>query len=277
MPLSDNPISFTCKSFKYRSIFAGKINRLSAKIKVAAVSYLNTKPLLYGIERSPVMNEMELLLDYPSNLAKSLQEGRIDMALLPVAAMPFIPGARIVSDYGIGAEGEVASVCIFSHVPMAEIETVYLDYQSRSSVRLAQLLLEKHWKKEIVFQPAPEDYIDRIGGTTAGVIIGDRALQQRPNFKYIYDLAAAWKDYTGLPFIFAAWIANKELPETFLAEFNAANKEGLNHIDQVVLENPCPYYDLKTYYTENIHYYLDAEKRKGLALFLDEIRSVQAK
>ena len=94
------------------------------------------------------MNDMELLLNYPSQLAKSLKEGSIDMALLPVAAMHEIPGARIVSDYGIASDGNVASVAIFSQVPMEEIKTVYLDYQSRSSVRLAQLLLEKHWKKQ---------------------------------------------------------------------------------------------------------------------------------
>lgn len=246
---------------------------MSAKIKVAGVSYLNTKPLLYGIERSPVMNDMELLLDYPSNLAKDLQEGKIDMALMPVAAMPGIPGAHIVSDYGIAADGHVASVCIFSMVPMDEIETVYLDYQSRTSVRLAQLLFEKHWKKDVVFKPATENYIEYINGTTAGVIIGDRALKQLTNFEYVYDLAAGWKEYTGLPFVFAAWIANKELPADFLAAFNAANAEGLKHIDTVVAETPFPYYDLKYYYTSDIHYLLDDEKKKGLHKFLELIQT----
>ncbi len=245
---------------------------LSAKIKVAGVSYLNTKPLLYGIERSPVMNDIELLLDYPANLARDLQEGKIDMALMPVAAMPGIPGAHIVSDYGIAADGHVASVCIFSMVPMEEIETVYLDYQSRTSVRLAQLLFEKHWKKNVVFKPATENYIEYINGTTAGVIIGDRALKQLTNFEYIYDLAGGWKDYTGLPFVFAAWIANKELPADFLAAFNAANAEGLKHIDTVVADNPFPYYDLKQYYTSDIHYLLDDEKKKGLEKFLHLIQ-----
>ncbi len=219
------------------------------------------------------MNDIELILDYPANLAKSLQEGSIDLALMPVAAMPDIPGSKIVSDYGIGAEGDVASVCIFSQVPMEEIETVYMDYQSRSSVRLAQLLLEKHWKKNVEYKPANEHYIEYINGKNAGVIIGDRALQQRPNFEYIYDLAGAWKDYTGLPFIFAGWIATKELPADFLQAFNEANAAGLDHIDEVVAANPFPYYSLKKYYTENIHYHLDGRKREGLELFLKEITS----
>lgn len=245
---------------------------MSVKIKVAGVSYLNTKPLLYGIERSPVLNEMKLLLDYPSNLAQSLQKGDIDMALMPVAAMPGIPGARIVSDYGIAADGNVASVCIFSQVPMEQIETIYLDYQSRTSVRLAQLLLEKHWRKNVVYKSAPENYIEYINGSTAGVIIGDRALKQLSNFEYIYDLAAEWKAFTGLPFVFAAWIANKDLPQDFLEAFNDANAEGLKHIDEVVAENPFPYYDLHTYYTKNIHYLLTEEKKAGLNKFLELIK-----
>ena len=217
------------------------------------------------------MNEIALLLDYPANLATSLKEGSIDMALLPVAAIPDIPGARIVSDYGIAADGEVASVALFSQVPMEEIEEVYLDYQSRTSVRLAVLLLKKWWKKDVTLLSAPRDYIDDIRGTRAGVIIGDRALEQCPAFPYIYDLAGAWKSWTGLPFVFAAWVANKNLPEDFLQRFNEANKEGLGHIDEVVAANPFPAYDLQTYYRKNIHYYLTGQKLSGLKVFRDMI------
>ena len=244
---------------------------MNSKIKIGAVSYLNTKPLLYGIEHSEISKETEIIVDYPARLAKSLKDGAIDMALLPVAAIPSINGAHIVSDYGIGADGNVVSVAIFSQVPMEEIETVYLDYQSRTSVRLAQLLLENHWKKKVVYQPAPENFIELINGTTAGVIIGDRALQQLTNFKHIYDLSAGWKDYTGLDFIFAAWVANKPLPQDFITRFNTANAEGLKHLDTVISENPFPCYDLHTYYTDNIKFYLDEQKKKGLAKFLELI------
>ncbi len=252
-------------------ICAQKQGILNTKIKVAAVSYLNTKPLLYGIEHSDIINDIDIVLDYPSRLAQSLQDGTIDIALLPVAAIPGIPGAHIVSDYGIGADGNVVSVAIFSQVPMEEIETVYLDYQSRTSVRLAQLLLENHWKKKVVFKPAPENFIEYINGKNAGVIIGDRALKQLHNFEYVYDLSAAWKDYTGLDFIFAAWVANKPLTEDFTTRFNAANATGLKHLEKVIAENHFPYYDLYTYYTDNIKYYLDDRKKKGLARFLELI------
>ncbi len=244
---------------------------MNQKIKVAAVSYLNTKPLLYGIERSEVMDSIELVVDYPSQLAKRLREGSIDLALLPVAAMKEIEGARVISDYGIATDGNVVSVAIFSQVPMEEIEIVYLDYQSRTSVRLAQLLLADYWKKDVKFLPAEEDYINHISGTTAGVIIGDRALQQLPNFKYSYDLSAAWKQFTGLDFVFAAWIANKELPAAFVEKFNAANAEGLLHMDTVIAENEIPYYSLRTYYTDNIKYQLDEQKLAGMRRFLELI------
>lgn len=242
------------------------------KIKIGAVSYLNTKPLLYGIERSPVMNDIELSVDYPSQLAKQLQEGTLDAALLPVAAIPAISGARIVSEYGIAADGEVASVAIFSQVPVEDIQALYLDYQSRTSVRLAQLLMERHWKKEVELRPATEHYIEYINGANAGVIIGDRALQQRTNFEYVYDLATGWKEYTGLPFVFAAWVANKELPPDFIKEFDAANALGLQHIDEIVSETSFPYFDLKEYYTRYIHYKLDEDKIKGLNKFLELIQ-----
>jgi chorismate dehydratase len=254
-------------------IFDAKNRTLGAKIKVGAVSYLNTKPLLYGIENGSLSGEIELVLDYPAQLAQSLQNNDIDLALLPVAAIPGIAGARIVSDYGIAADGKVASVAVFSQVPMEEIETVYLDYQSRTSVRLAQLLFEKHWKKKVIYKHAPENYIEYINGNTAGVIIGDRALKQLNNFEYIYDLAEGWKELTGLPFVFAAWVANKELPTAFIKAFNEANAVGLAHIDEIVAANPFPYYDLNKYYRENIEYLIDEPKKKGLDKFIELINN----
>ena len=200
-----------------------------------------------------------------------MQSGDIDLALLPVAAIPSIPGARIISDYGIGADGNVVSVAIFSQVPIQEVSALYLDYQSKTSVTLARLLLDKHWKIAPELLQADENYIDKIGGTTAGVIIGDRALQCLGRFKHVYDLSAAWKDYTGLDFIFAAWVANKDLPEAFISSFNEANRWGVAQLETVVAQNPFPAYDLMTYYTENIKFLLDGLTHAGLNRFLEMI------
>jgi len=249
-----------------------KLTELNKRIRIGVVSYLNTKPLLYGIIRSGLMERVELLEAYPSNIAKMLLDNTIDMGLVPVAVIPKLKAPQIVSDYCIGANGEVASVAIFSEVPMEEITTVLLDYQSRTSVNLAKILLEKYWNKQVTFIETTEDFTNSINGTVAGVVIGDRALEQRLQARYIYDLAEAWKNYSGLPFVFAAWVSNKNLGEDFEDAFNKANAYGLKHITEVVAENAYVAYDLNKYYTENISYTLDAEKRKGLELFLSLLK-----
>ena len=260
---------------KHRLLFFACKSMGLKKIKVGAVSYLNTKPLLYGITRSEeLMNEIDLVTDYPSSIAAMLIEDRIDIGLIPVAALLKLKDYNIVGDYCIGAEGDVASVCLFSDVPLQEIKTVLLDYQSRTSVNLCKVLLKHYWKISPELQEGKHDYREHITDTTAGVVIGDRALEQRHQSKYIYDLAGAWKSFTGLPFVFAAWIANKQLPTDFCSRFNAANSIGLQNLDAVIAENPYEVYSLHTYYTKNISYTLTDEKRKGLQLFLELLQTV---
>jgi len=214
------------------------------------------------------MNRIDLIEDYPAKIAAMLLNNEIDVGLVPVAIIPKLQQHFIVTDYCIGAEGEVASVALFSEVPMEQIETVLLDYQSKTSVNLAKVLLKHYWKKEVVLEDAKEDFRAHIKGTVAGVVIGDRALEQRRTSKYIYDLADAWQSFTGLPFVFAAWVANKPLDEAFTDAFNMANAYGIRHIDEVLQENSFEAYDLKKYYTQNISYNLTDAKREGLEKFL---------
>lgn len=258
----------------FPTTFAAKITILEHNIKVSAVSYLNTKPLLYGIERHPLRQQLDLSVDYPAIVASKLRDGSADLGLVPVAAIPSIPGARIVADYGIAADGEVASVCIFSKVPIDQISRMFLDYQSRTSVRLAQILLKYYWKQDVEVIQAPENFINLINDTTAGVIIGDRALQQLSHFPYVYDLGTAWKDFTGLPFIFAAWVANKELPRNFTEQFNEANAVGLKHLPEIIAANPFPEYDLDHYYRKNILFHFNDAARLGLERFLAYVREM---
>ena len=193
------------------------------------MNYLNTLPLLAGIEASPVMNEIELIKDYPSNIANSLINGQIDIGLVPVAIIPFLPSWYINTDYCIGADGAVASVCIFSDVPLEHADTVLMDYQSRTSVQLATVLLREYFKVKAVPRAAAPGFQELIKDKTAGLVIGDRALSQRSKSKYVYDLGEAWKLHTGLPFVFAAWISRSRLDPGFIDRFNEANKEGLKH------------------------------------------------
>ena len=242
--------------------------------RIGAVSYLNTRPLLLGMEQSPFKDRIDLIKSYPAKIAQDLLEGTIDIGLVPVAIMPLLSSPQIVSKYVIGTEGEVASVALFSQVPMEQVECVYLDYQSRTSVALAKVLLTQYWKKEVAFIAATEGYIDQISGTTAGVIIGDRALASLSRFEHVYDLGLVWKQHTGLPFVFAAWVANKPIPSEFIEAFDAANGYGLLHLEEVIALIPAheQVYNLHKYYTQNISYELTPEKRAGLAQFLEALK-----
>jgi len=241
---------------------------LERKVKVAAVSYLNTKPLLFGFRNHPVMDMMELSVDYPAKIGQQLIDGIVDVALVPVAVIPKMKEHHIISDYCIGAEGPVASVCLFSDVPLHDIKRIYLDYQSRSSVALLKLLVRDYWKLDVEFIPTTGDYEGNIKGTDAGLVIGDRAFLQRKVSPYIYDLAEYWIRYTSLPMVFAAWISNKPLPIEFIQQFNNANGIGIHNIPAVVAENPYDKYDLTTYYIKNLSYPLTPSKRQGLNKFL---------
>lgn len=220
------------------------------------------------------MEEMELIGDYPANIARLLLEGKIDMGLVPVAVIPQLKEYHINTDYCIGCDGPVASVCLFSEVPVEQIDTVLLDYQSRTSVALAKILLREHWKINPQLVDTRTDYRADIKGSTAGVVIGDRALEQRNQSKYVYDLGEAWKEMTGLPFVFAAWVSNKPLPADFVDTFNQANAAGVNCIPSVVATTPYPLFDLHAYYTRHIDYNLDAPKRKALQLFLSKLKDL---
>ncbi len=242
------------------------------KIRVGIVNYLNTKPLVYGLEKPPISDMIELVGDYPAKVAQMLLDDKIDVGLVPVAVLPKLPEYHIAGDYCIGTEGEIASVALFSEVPMNEIKKVYLDYQSRTSVALLKYLMKEYWgiNPEIV-EAANEDYRKEIKGTTAGLVIGDRALEQRKISTFIYDLGSEWRAITGLPFVFAAWVSRRPLPDDFIQLFNEANALGLQHIHEIVKENPFDLYDLTKYYSFHLSYTLDQRKREGLEHFLQVI------
>ena len=158
---------------------------------------------------------------------------------------------------------------------MHEIEKVYLDYQSRSSVALLKWLMKESWgiNPEII-QAEDEAYRQQIKGTTAGLVIGDRALEQRKISTFIYDLGSEWRSITGLPFVFAAWVSTKKLPDDFIKLFDEANAMGLEHIDEIVKETPFDLYDLKKYYTIHLSYGLNDYKKEGMRRFLGFINEM---
>lgn len=235
---------------------------------MGAVSYRNAKPLVVGIEQPKMASLAALSYDYPARLVDQLRTGAIDIGLVPVAAIPSIPGARIIGSYGIAADGKVGSVALFSQCPMEEVEKVVLDYQSRTSVALTRLLLQHHWKRSVDFLPSSDDdYIDQIKGQRAGLIIGDRALLHRDRFSYTYDLGEHWKILTGLPFVFAAWVATRELPSNFVDCFEEANEWGLDQLEKLAEEWSLPGVNMQVYFTEQVKYRLTEQYLAGMRLF----------
>lgn len=238
------------------------------KIKVGIVNYLNTKPLLEGIMHSDLLGDIELVPDYPANIDRMLVDNEIDIGLVPVAVIPRLKEYHIVSDYCIGTTGKVASVCILSNQPLNQVNRILIDYQSRTSANLVKVLIKEFWKLEVELVDTQSDFRHLIQGDTAGLVIGDRCLEYRNKVKYVYDLGEAWLEFTGLPFVFAAWISNKALPGDFIRRFNEANAAGLRNMEKVIAENPFSYYDSREYFTKNISYELDEEKRRGMERFL---------
>ncbi len=241
------------------------------KLKIIAVSYYNTLPFLYGLEKSDFIKEnAEIELAYPSVCAEKLINKQVDIALVPVGIIPKLKISYIISKYCIGAEGKVASVILASHKPINEIKNIYLDYQSATSVRLVKVLAKNYWKINPQWQQSKPGYENLIVGNTAGVIIGDRCFNLK-KYEYIYDLAEEWGKFTNLPFVFAAWVSLKPIDENFKKQFNEALRVGVKDIDSVInqyKDNFIPNFDAHKYYKENISYDLTDNKSRGMNLFL---------
>ena len=242
------------------------------KIQLAAVSYLNTIPFLYGVDEDRCLkSQVELRLEYPSKCADLLKSGEVDLALIPVAEIPNIPNAEIIGDYCIGSRAKVNTVMLYSDCPLEEIESIALDYQSRTSVILTQVLVEKFWKIDVYFEATSEGYIDSISGSRAGLVIGDRAFDLNGTFPYQYDLSEEWFKFTGLPFVFACWVSNKALGNEFVLSFNKAMQNGVsNKLSAIELwgEKENSSIDLKSYLNKNISYEFDESKKIALERFL---------
>ncbi|MEM1323597.1 MAG: menaquinone biosynthesis protein [Bacteroidota bacterium] len=244
-----------------------------AKLKVTAVSYLNTKPLLYGLVSQGLDKEIDLQLDIPSRCAAKLKSGEVDLGLVPVAIIPELDTPHIISDYCIGAVGAVQTVCIYSDVPIEQVSHLYLDYHSRTSVALTRLLLRDYWQLQPELIAGQAGFEEEIGGRKAGLVIGDRAIGLDQRYAYCYDLGEVWMQHTGLPFVFAAWVSRRPLDPAFVETFNRAMAEGIAHIPQLIYLLPSPQqdFDLQHYFTHYISYELDTPKRQALARFLAQI------
>jgi chorismate dehydratase len=242
-------------------------------IKISAVSYLNTLPFLYGIKNSSVLKDFVFQLDIPSVCASKLIKNEVDIALIPVAAIPSVKNPYFISDYCLGAKNKVRTVLLLSDVPLQEIESVLLDYQSRTSVNLVKILASKLWEINPEWIDAKVGFENEISGTTAGVVIGDRAFTMSHKYQYVFDLSEEWHKLTKLPFVFATWLSNKPIKKEFIDTFNQALKFGIDNVEAVVSQfyntSPDSKIDLEQYLTSNIDFVLDNDKKQSIKLFYE--------
>ena len=238
---------------------------------IAAVSYLNTIPFIYGIRHEGNFRA-DLLLSPPSECTKNYVEGRADLALLPAAAVPSLKSTDVITEYCIGAVGPVRTVVLLSDGPVSEVRRVFLDPHSQTSVQLVGYLAAHRWKI------APEWYslddYEQLRHAQEGdafLLIGDKVFDHEEKFRYKYDLAAEWQAATQLPFAFAVWVARKGTPYEVIESLQHALTFGLEHTYEAILEagfDKKPY-DAYEYLTRNIDYIFDNQKRRALQKFWD--------
>lgn len=240
--------------------------------RIAAVSYLNTIPFIYGIEHSGVDLSAELLLSPPRKCATAVEEGRADIALIPVAAIPSIQNINLITSFCIGASADVRTVILASNSNLCDIQTIYLDSHSLTSVRLARILAAEHWNITPEWREL-DDYslLDNQPANSGFIIIGDKVFDAEYKFKYKFDLALEWCALTGLPFVFAAWIAKKGVDSKIVDSLESALDYGVHHIDEAIA---CYGYSSKSYahqyLTHNIDFVFDVEKRRAMELFWEK-------
>jgi chorismate dehydratase len=240
-----------------------------SKIKVSVVSYLNSKVFLKGLVPE-ANNDFEISLDIPSQCAFKLSNNIVDIGLIPVAVLPEIKSGSIISNYCISADGAVNSVFLFSNSPVQQINKIYLDMHSRTSNALCKILATEYWNIKAEFVEMNTDF-KALNEHEAFVQIGDRTFSNIGIYKTQLDLAAHWKAYTGLPFVFAVWVTNKELNKTIIDNFNTYLANGFNHLDTVIHENKISNFDVDDYLRNKIKYNLDEHKREGLNLYLRKL------
>ncbi len=242
-------------------------------IRVGAVQYLNARPLTYCLAQ--FAPQAELIFDVPSRLADALQAGALDVAMIPSIEYFRRPDYRIVSDACIACNGPVRSVRLFSHVPAAQIRTLALDEGSRSSAVLIRILLKELYGLE------PEIRLLPIGASAANVsadavlLIGDRGIaSEKGRFEFVWDLGQRWMEWTGLPFVFAMWIARPGVElQGFEALLSAARDEGLKRIAEIARREAANFdisaEDCLVYLRDHLVFYLGQPQLRGLELFYE--------
>src|SRR5215831_3716036 len=241
---------------------------MDSPVRVGAVNYLNTKPLICDLEE--LAPQAELVLDVPSRLADLLAEGRLDVALIPVIEYFRAGGYSVVPDVSIASRGPVLSVTLFSRVPWRQVRRVALDAGSRTSAALTQVLLRKRYGVSPEVVPLPLDRDAEDSDADAVLLIGDRAMRAcLPGFAHAFDLGQEWFDWTGLPFVYAFWAVRPGVDLGPVADALAeAKRRGLARVGPIAARE-APHLGLdagfcRRYLQSIIHFDLGPREQAGL-------------
>ncbi len=249
------------------------------EIRISVVKYTNSVPFIYGLGNHPIKDSIRLSLDTPAECYEKLMQDKTDLGLVPVVILNRLDYADIVSPYCIGSRGKVRSVVLASSVELKDINTIYLDYQSKTSVTLARILAKKFWQITPEFVHTGEGFENKaLKEGEACVVIGDRAFDFYDSDYRIYDLGEEWYRHTGKPFVFACWVANKPIDPAFERVFSEALQLGIDHREALATDLRESYasknVDLKHYFFENINYNFGPADEEGMNLFLNLMRII---
>ncbi len=246
-------------------------------IRISNVDYINTLPYRKTFEESGFIRKNAVITGQnPAGCVDELKFGMADMGLVPVGALDMLPEFRIVEGFGICAYKKVDSVLVLSDIPLNQLSDVYLDYQSKSSNGFVRILEKNYWKHSFNFLESDNGYENKISGKTGGLIIGDRALKLKDNYRFCTDIAAEWYKFTDMPAVFAVWVANNKVNDDFINQF-------LNILDLAVINkkriaeeyaNDYLGFDLVDYLNNKIKYRVGDQENQSLKLYQKLLREL---
>ncbi len=272
--LPNHVVAIMEESAKETSIpFCNPMTTTRKATRIGAVRYLNARPLTYALAQTAPW--AEVIFDFPSRLADRLAAGDLDVAMIPSVEYARHPEYRIVSDACISSQGPVLSVKLYGRVPAGKIATLALDEGSRTSAVLARVLLREQLGLQPEIQPLP------LGGDISEVaadavlLIGDRGMAAvNGKFEFVWDLGECWTNWSGLPFVFALWIARPEIElEKLGAALTQAREEGLRCLEEIAgRESPklaISEVECLAYLRDHLHFYYGSREQAGLQRFFE--------
>ena len=240
------------------------------KINLVLVSYLNTLPFLEGFNCNP-NHGFNLLFKTPSEGAKSFFNNEAPIALIPIGSLIHQNEYSICTDYCIGCDGAVRTVGVFSDCPLNDLERVYLDEDSRTSVLLVKVLFKNLGLNKVKWIHGLPERNEDIAERSGILAIRDKVFGYEGNWSYFSDLGSLWKQTFNLPFAFAVFAAKPDVKMEYIEELNSILMAGINSIPTMKFPEVHQINDLPSYFKKNISYHLDENKKKAIQLFISEV------